>query len=148
MTLENSGCEEQPSQSARRPWFVIGAVADLMFTAKISAAAKQAGCAAKFAQQEDRLLAVLREVPDDTAPLLIVDLNHLPLEPVEFIARVRATPGTSGVPILGFLSHTQVDVKRAAEQAGCTLVLPRFVFSQNISEILRQQSCHLSSLQL
>lgn len=146
MTLENSNCEQPGLAGAPRPWHVIAAVADLMFTAKISAAAKQAGCAVRFLQQQDRLLTAVRETPAESAPLVIVDLNHLTLKPVEFIAALRATPETAGASVLAYLSHTQVDLKRAAEQAGCDLVLPRSIFSQNINEILRRQSCHLASL--
>ena len=62
------------------------------------------------------------------------------------IARLKANPATASTPVLAYLSHTQVDLKRAAEQAGCDLVLPRSVFSQNIHEILRRQSCHLANL--
>lgn len=131
---------------AARPWHVIAAVADLMFTAKISAAAKQAGCVVKFLQQEEKLLAAIAETPSDAAPLVIVDLNHLTLKAAEFVARLKSNPGTASVPVLAYLSHVQVDLKRAAEQAGCDLVLPRSVFSQNIHEILRRQSCHLANL--
>ena len=147
MNMENLNCESQTEAREGRPWYVIAAVADLMFTAKISSAAKLAGCTIKFIQQQDRLLAALREAPSESAPLLIVDLNHVTLKPVEFIASVRSTPGVAATPVLAYLSHTQVDLKRAAEQAGCDLVLPRSVFSQNINEILRRQSCHLPSLQ-
>jgi PleD family two-component response regulator len=146
MNSEEYSSPQANEQSTSKPWYVIAAVADLMFTAKISSAAKLAGCAVKFLQQEERLLAALREVPAECTPLVIVDLNHLTLKPIEFIARLRTTPETSGVSVLAYLSHTQVDLKRAAEQAGCSLVLPRSIFSQNINEILRRQSCHLASL--
>ena len=138
----SSDCE----QAFAQPWHVVAAVADLIFTAKISAAAKQAGCPAKFLQQEDKLLAAVKDVPTGFAPLVIVDLNHLTLKAVEFICRLKADPATAQAPVLAYLSHTQVELKRAAEQAGCDLVLPRSVFSQNINEILRRQSCHLASL--
>jgi len=118
-----------------------------MFTAKIAAAAKQAGCTVQFLQGEDRVIAALQEIPEPFAPLLIVDLNHLTLNSVGLIAKVKATPATAQTPVLAYLSHVQTNLKRAAEQAGCDLVLPRSVFSQNIHEILRQQSCHLAALQ-
>lgn len=146
MTLRDCSGAETEAARKRPPWYVIAAVADLLFTAKISAAARQAGCAVKYVQNEEKTLAAIREAPAESVPLLIVDLNHLTLKPVELVHRLRGTPEGSGVSVLGYLSHTQADLKRAAEQAGCDLVLPRSIFSQNISEILRLQSCHLSSL--
>ncbi|MSO20112.1 MAG: response regulator [Acidobacteria bacterium] len=125
--------------AASQPWRVIAAVADLMFTAKILAAAKQAGCPVQFIQHEEKLISA---VPGSSC-LVIVDLNHLTLDGVRLISRLKAEPATASIPVLGYLSHTQIDLKRAAEQAGCDLVLPRSVFSQNIHEILRRQSCHL-----
>lgn len=130
-----------------KPWYVVAAVADLMFTAKISSAARQAGCEVKFLQQKDKLLSAVRQAPADCAPLVIVDLNHLTLKTMDLILKLKTTPETAATAVLAYLSHTQVALKRSAEQAGCDLVLPRSVFSQNIHEILRRQSCHLSSLQ-
>ena len=130
-----------------RPWYVLAAVADLIFTAKISAAAKQANCAVQFLQNEDRILAALQAAPGDVTPLLIVDLNHSTLNSVSLVSKVKTTPATARVPVLAYLSHVQTQLKRAAEQAGCDLVLPRSVFSQNIHEILRRHSCHLAALQ-
>jgi CheY-like chemotaxis protein len=134
------------AEDPKHRWHVVAAVLDLMFTAKISAAAKQAGCPVKFVQDEDRVIAALQEIPEGFAPLLIVDLNHLTLNSVNLISKVKANPATAKTPILAYLSHAQAQLKRAAEQAGCDLVLPRSVFSQNIHEILRRQSCHLASL--
>jgi CheY-like chemotaxis protein len=146
MSNETDPHQNSCGDATGRPWMAIAAVADLIFTAKISAAAKPAGCAVRFLQKEEQLLSAVREVPSDCAALVIVDLNHLTLKPVEFIRRLKSDPATSQASVLAYLSHTQIDLKRAAEQAGCDLVLPRSVFSQNINEILRRQSCHLSSL--
>ena len=134
-----------PSPAEGR-WQILAAVADLMFTAKISAAAKHAGCPVKFLQQEEKLIAALAAQSVDIATLVIVDLNHLTLEPLRLIQRIRESPHGAAVRILAYLSHVQVDLKRAAEQAGCNLVLPRSVFSQNIQDILLGKSCHLEHL--
>ena len=145
METPETNCTGTQSEIGK-PWFAVVAVADLMFVAKITSAAKQANCQMKLLQNPEALVSAVREVPDGCAPLVIVDLNHLTLQPIEFIRRLRSSPDIAGVPVLGYLSHTQVELKREAEQAGCNLVLPRSVFSQNINDILRRQSCHLDSL--
>jgi CheY-like chemotaxis protein len=41
-------------------------------------------------------------------------------------------------PIIGFLSHVQVDLAEKARAAGCQSVLPRSTFTQNLADILGQ----------
>ncbi|HXG65442.1 MAG TPA: hypothetical protein VNO70_10055, partial [Blastocatellia bacterium] len=55
----------------------------------------------------------------------------------------KAQPALRDVPIIGFLSHVQVDLKRQAEMAGCDYVIPRSLFSQALPQIV---SGDLSSL--
>ncbi len=55
---------------------------------------------------------------DAAADLLVVDLT------VDAEARVMAAQG-SAVPVLGFYAHVEQDVRRAAEAAGFTRVVPR-----------------------
>ena len=50
------------------------------------------------------------------------------------IERVRAEK--SGVRMVGFLSHVQVDLAEQARAAGCDEVMPRSKFTQNLAEIL------------
>ena len=123
----------------KSPLRVLAAVADLLFVSKISTAAKQAGCTAPFFRDAEQLA---RAVPGEPC-LVIVDLNHAALDPVALIARLKQNPVTAAAPVVAFLSHVQVDLKREAEKAGSDLVLPRSVFSQNLYEMLRQRSCHL-----
>jgi len=42
--------------------------------------------------------------------------------------------------LLGFLSHVQVDLQRAAIAAGCDEVMPRSAFSANLNQILSRES--------
>ena len=118
---------------------VLAAVSDLLFVSKITAAARQAGCTAQFFREPQ---ALLKAVPGEPC-LIVVDLNHATLDPVALITRLKQDSTAQSAPIVAFLSHVQVDLKREAEKAGADLVLPRSVFSQNLYEMLRQRSCHL-----
>jgi PleD family two-component response regulator len=137
-------CKDLRDQSAEdtapaSPLRVLAAVSDLMFVSKISAAAKQAGCAVEFFRDPE----ILTKAVAGPLCLVIVDLNNASVHPLELIASLKANPSTRDATILAYLSHVQHELKRKAEKAGSDLVLPRSAFSQNLYEILRQRSCHL-----
>ena len=56
--------------------------------------------------------------PDARADVLVVDLTD------DAESRVAGAAG-SNVPVLGFYSHVEQDVRQAAEAAGFTRVVPR-----------------------
>jgi hypothetical protein len=56
--------------------------------------------------------------PDAQADVLVVDLTD------DAESRVAGAAGSS-VPVLGFYSHVEQDVRQAAEAAGFTRVVPR-----------------------
>lgn len=108
-------------------------VDDMFFASKIRGAAEVAGRRIERIKSLDQLE---REVKSDPPALLIVDLNSARLDPIETIRFCRSRPELSEVPLLGFVSHVQVALKRAAEEAGCDLVLPRSRFTQKLNEIV------------
>jgi CheY-like chemotaxis protein len=117
---------------------ILAAVSDLLFVAKISAAARQVGAPAEFFGNAE---ALQRSAVGPA--IILVDLNHASLDPLALIRNLKQDPATREVPVIGFVSHVQHERKREAERAGCDLVLPRSVFSQNLNELLRQRSCHI-----
>lgn len=100
-------------------------VDDLFFSSKISATAKQAGAQVVFCRSAD-------EVPSD-ANRICVDLNATTFNPIEEIRKVRTT---LTVPIVAYLSHVQVELKKQAEEAGATEVMPRSAFVQRLAALL------------
>ena len=135
------GAESIPIESQKPR--ILAVVQDIFFAAKITAAAKRAGVEVSYVVDERELLGA--EPPPQ---MIIVDLNNTNLNkqglnPVELIGKLKADPATREVRVIGFLSHVQGDLKREAELAGCDLVLPRSVFSQNLEDLLRGRSCHL-----
>ena len=129
--------ENQASEKA--PVRILAAVNDLFFVGKITAAAQRVGVPVEFVRSEPDLLQKTESLP----VMLLLDLNDARLNPVGLVAKLKADPLRKDVRVIGFLSHVQVDLKRAADQAGCDLVLPRSVFSQQLDDLLRQRSCHL-----
>ena len=114
---------------------VLIAVDDLFFASKISETAKQLGIPLLFARSQDEVIArALTERP----ALLIVDLNSARCKPIETIGQMKDDADLRHIPIVGFLSHVQADLKVKATMAGCDRVLPRSVFTIHLPKILSE----------
>ena len=70
--------------------------------------------------------------------MLIVDLNCATVDPILLIARTKADPATKAIPIVGFVSHVQTELRQKAAAAGCDVVVPRSVFAQDLPAILER----------
>jgi PleD family two-component response regulator len=112
---------------------IICVVDDLIFSIKISTAAKALGAEIYFERQPDMVLASIREKQPS---LVILDLNGGKLRPLEVIAALKGDAQLKGIRTLGFVSHVQTDVITAARQAGIDEVLARSAFSERLGEIL------------
>ncbi len=111
---------------------VLAVLSDLMFTVKIQDAAKRAGLKAVFVQTQGDALAKAKEGP----AAIILDLNCAAAMPLETIAALKAEEATRGIELIGFVSHVQTDLRQAAQEQGCDVVVARSAFSQNLPELL------------
>jgi CheY-like chemotaxis protein len=110
---------------------VIAIVTDLMFIAKVQDGVKRAGFEVEFARNASDAIAKAKQ-----PAVIILDLNAAGLDAAETIRALKSAPETSGVQLLGFVSHVASDVIRAAQEAGCDRVVARSAFSQNLPELL------------
>ncbi|HKV25880.1 MAG TPA: response regulator [Candidatus Acidoferrum sp.] len=108
---------------------VVALLDDLMFQMKIAETAKHLGLEVKVAANGDALMSLLDPAPG----LVIVDLNARS-QPVAAIERLRAQQ--KDIRVVAFLSHAQHDLAAQARAAGCSEVLPRSAFTQNLAAIL------------
>lgn len=106
---------------------------DLMFSVKISAAAKAVRANVLFERLPN---TVLERVREERPSLVIFDLNSSRLRPLETIAAMKSDPELSGTRTLGYVSHVQSDTIAAARAAGCDEVLARSAFSERLGAIL------------
>ena len=113
---------------------VVAIVSDLMFMVKIQEAAKAAGVEAIFVKSKEDALARARDNP----AVIILDLNNSGVEPLDMITRLKSDEQTSTIDLLGYVSHVQTDLKQAAQERGCDMVIARSAFSQNLPTILRR----------
>jgi PleD family two-component response regulator len=106
---------------------------DLLFSVKISTAAKAVGADVYFERQPGMAVARIKE---KQASLAIFDLNSARLDPLRVIAQLKSDPETRGIKTLGFVSHVHADMIAAAREAGIDEVLARSAFADRLGEIL------------
>jgi len=109
---------------------VVALMDDLFFQMKLAETAKQLGVEVKVATNVDALVGLMESAPR----LVIVDLNARS-QPLQAIEKVRQN--NKDVRVVAFLSHVQTQLAAQAQAAGCTEVLPRSSFTQNLAAILR-----------
>jgi CheY-like chemotaxis protein len=106
---------------------------DLLFSVKISTAAKMLGAAVYFERNPAEIIASAR---DNRPALIIFDLNSVKLRPLQAIAALKAEPDLQGIPTLGFVSHVDSATIDAARQAGIDEVVARSAFVSRLPELL------------
>jgi CheY-like chemotaxis protein len=121
---------------ANRSRIVVALVDDMFFGSKIRGAAEQAGTQVKFVKSAADLEALDFGLP----AMIVLDLNSQKLDPIGAIEQLKSHPQLRTVPIIGFLSHIQVDLKQRAEAAGCDRVMPRSAFSLNLPDLMAGNS--------
>lgn len=115
---------------------VLAVVDDLLFTVKISDAAKRVGLDAQFIKSEKDLLDKAEEKP----LLIILDLNSTSVQPLSLISKLKSNGDLKSVSVIGFLSHVQGELKQKAQEAGANMVMTRSAFSQNLQQILKRHA--------
>lgn len=113
---------------------IVCVVDDLLFSVKISTAAKSLGAEVYFERSPGMAVARVKEKQPS---LVIFDLNSAKLNPLGAIAELKADPATRGIRTLGFVSHVHGDIIDAARRAGIDEVLARSAFSARLGEILK-----------
>ena len=112
---------------------VVAAVTDLFFIAKIQGAARSAATELALVSTVEELVPLAAAGAD----LVVLDLDDVNIDTLKAIQKLRTQPSTASVPLLGFVSHVNVDLAERAKEAGCDRVLPRSRFSAKLVELLR-----------
>jgi PleD family two-component response regulator len=115
---------------------VLAVVSDLFFSVKITDAAKRAGMAVELVKDPHEVLIKARAKPS----VIIFDLNFEDAQPLQLIAKLKSNAEFKGVSLIGYLSHVQGELKQAAQEAGCDMVMARSAFSQNLPQILKRHA--------
>lgn len=114
---------------------VFAVVDDMFFAAKIRATAEAVGVEVLFHRTETALV----EKAKQTRPnLIIVDLHNQKVDAPNLARKLKATDELRDIKLLAFFSHVETELQRNALEAGFDQVLPRSVFSRDLSEIIKQ----------
>jgi CheY-like chemotaxis protein len=112
---------------------ILCAVDDLIFSIKISTAAKALGVDIYFERSAEQVVPRVREKQPS---LVILDLNSAKLRPMDVIAAMKADPELQAIETLGYVSHVDTFTIEAARAAGIDQVLARSAFSERLGDIL------------
>ena len=114
---------------------VLAVLSDLLFTVKIADAAKRSGMQAHFVKTDAEALEAAAASPS----LIILDLNCASCDPVGLINSLKLGD-YSRIPVIGFVSHVEADLKKKAQEAGADMVMARSAFSTNLPQILKRHA--------
>ena len=113
---------------------VLAAVDDMFFASKIRATAEHTGVTVRFVKSvEAALESARRERPS----LVIIDLHSKLCDPFALAEAMKADEQLRELKLIGFFSHVQTALQRRAEQSGYDRVMPRSLFTKQLSEILQ-----------
>ena len=116
---------------------ILCVVDDLMFSMKISTAAKQLQRPIAF---ERSAANVMERVRAERPSLVIFDLNSAKLRPFDAIAAIKTDPELRTIRTLGYVSHVDTTAIGAARTAGIDEVLARSAFTERLGDILSSAS--------
>ena len=112
---------------------IVCVIDDLIFSVKISTAAKSLGVDLYFERHADNVLATIRT---KRPALVIFDLNSRRLNPTGAIAAIKSDPELRTTRTLGYVSHVDAETIDAARHAGVDQVLARSAFAERLGDIL------------
>jgi CheY-like chemotaxis protein len=117
---------------------VLALVDDLFFGARIAETARHVGVELEAVSTADALVEKALAEPGSSGSaqrptLIVVDLNAR-TDAVDALSRLQAAGNQT--PVVAFLSHVQTELAERARAAGCTEVLPRSRFTQDLAAIL------------
>ena len=116
---------------------ILAVVDDLLFTVKISDAAKRVGLDAEFLKSEQD---VVERAAQQKPLLIILDLNANSVQPLKLIEKLKGNGDLKQISLIAFLSHVQGELKQKAQEAGANMVMARSAFSQNLQQILKRHA--------
>ncbi len=112
---------------------IVAFVDDLMLLSRVREAAKALDVEVRGMRRVPDLVEACRHSPT----VVLIDLDSARLPSTEAISALRADPDLARIPIVGFFSHVHPDRARTARDLGCSRVLPRSAFVQELPSLLR-----------
>ncbi len=108
----------------------------MFFASKIRATADHLGLEVRFARS---VKAIIEAARTEKPSFVIVDLHSQRCDPLMLAEALKTDEQLRTLPLIGFFSHVQTELKRQAEKAGYDHVLPRSAFTKQLPEILQSK---------
>ena len=121
-----------------QPSLVLAVISDLLFRSKIDDAARRAGVPLRIAKNVEQLD---RHLGNAAPAVVLMDLEMEGLDSAGMLARLRANPQTTNVPVIGFAGHTNVEVIHAARANGVQ-VMARSAFVAQLPAMMERIAAH------
>jgi CheY-like chemotaxis protein len=112
----------------------VAAFTDLLFGARIRAAAEALGLRAVISTTPERITEAVRT----GARIIFIDLDMRRADPVALITSLKSDDATARTPIVGFASHLRTDALDAARAAGADRVLARGAFARALPGLVSE----------
>ena len=111
---------------------VIAMVDDLLFLSRIREAARGCGAEVRTARAAGDLVAGAH----DGARLVLVDADSRRLPWEDAVRDLRSDPAGASLPVVAFFSHVHAERAEAASTCGCSRILARGAFVQELPRLL------------
>ena len=118
---------------------VLAAVDDIFFLSKIRGTAESLGVEFDSARSVESAIEKARANRPD---LIIADLHSERCDPFALARNLKDDVDLRDVPLLGFFSHVQTELRDRALASGFDRVLPRSAFTQLLPELLAGEVRH------
>ena len=111
---------------------ILALVDDLLFLSRIREAARGTGAEVRPVRGPADLVATAR----DGGRLVLVDADSSRLPWADAVGALRSEPSLAALPVVAFLSHVHAERADAARAAGCSRVLARGAFVQELPRLI------------
>ena len=111
---------------------VLALVDDLVFLSRIREAARGTAAEIRPVRGAADLVATAR----DGGRLVLVDADSQRLPWADAVVALRADPRVASLPVVAFLSHVHAEGAEAARAAGCSRVLARSAFVEELPRLI------------
>ena len=110
----------------------LGLIRDLFFRAKIDAVAAAVGAEVEYASSIEAAAARCAANPPS---VIFTDLSDAAFPALDTLEKIRAA--APGARVIGFASHVDLKLLKAARDAGYELTLSRSEFTTRLPELLK-----------
>jgi CheY-like chemotaxis protein len=113
---------------------VLAAVDDIFFLSKIRGTAESLSVEFDSARS---VASAIEKTRANRPDMIIADLHSERCDPFALARDLKADPELRDVPLVGFFSHVQTELRDRALASGFDRVMPRSAFTQLLPELLR-----------